>query len=534
MKNTNKMMSLPVLFIAICSTQWPVYWAIPYALGFYFIFWLILSMAMFGYYFVRFHITKNSYAHIPLAKNPSVLSLFGLFNRGGVEKIINDFQNEDGSFPPCFYHGVYTDGSHVVSLCDADAIKQVLTKVDAFPKFPPVYDTLATWIGDGLVTAKGAIWKKQRSLLTEMFHFKRLKSYLPTMHCCTSEFMQTLLQRPECKDEKPGILLHAHQEFKDLTLGVIVECAFGGDIDRSKVTALFDEWNKSIEVAFAVYMFYGNTVAPYLPIPWSLLGMRSMLSIKEEIDRIALDAIRRKRASWSKQSSEQSGQSDLVSEMFRAEEQSGQKISDAQIQAEVFTFLLAGTETSSNCLAFTMQCIAEHPEVQARIQAEVDALPEFKSQDASVFTSELIKKLPYTRATLEETLRRYPIVPYLERQVKQATTLAGTHIPAGTTVLLWFYAASNDEKQWSAAAEFKPDRFMQETKERRHAFAYTPFSAGKRNCIGRNFALQELSLVVAMMLHKYDVTLVQKGIMSFETTVICDGGVVRLTERERS
>lgn len=521
--------------IALASTKWNIQWAVACAFGVYLALWIVLTVVIFIFFFLRFHLTKGALSHFPRPANTSQLALFDMFNVGGIDRALDSLRNDDGTFPKCTYNGAYFDGSHAVSICDADAIQKVMkTEVDAFPKFPPIYDTYASWVGNGLVFSKGALWKKQRTLLNNMFQFQRLTNHCHSMASCIQKFIDSLPERDECKHvDHPGVLLHSHEEFKDLTLRIIIECSFGGDIDGRKVSKLFVEWTESQSVQLMIQTFFGPTLSHFFPVPWKLIGLRSMFDIKDELDALTLESIRRKRASWSAEGS----QCDLLSEMFLAEERSGEQISDVQIQAEMFVFLLAGSDTSSSTLAFAMQCIAEHKEVQSRIHEEVDAIPELKDRTLPI-TNDILKHLPYTRAVLHEVLRQFPIVPYLERLATESCELVpGLHIPAGTVVLMWFRAVANDPTYWKDPTKFDPLRFLRgsgATPEKHHPFAYNPFSAGPRNCIGRNFALQELILVVAMLAAKYEFTLVKKGVPTFETTMVCHGGEVRLTDRGSS
>lgn len=158
-------------------------------------------------------------------------------------------------------------------------------------------------------------------------------------------------------------------------------------------------------------------------------------------------------------------------------------LSDEDIRSEVDTFMSAGQDTSSATIQFALQLIGHHPDVQAKIHEELDSL--YGDDPDSEIKYEHLKEMRYLEKCIKETLRLFPPVLFIARDIVEEFKIRDKIIPAGTTCMVLFYQLHRDPKYFPNPEEFNPDRFSQENMSGRHAFAYTPFSAGPRNCIGQ-------------------------------------------------
>jgi len=174
---------------------------------------------------------------------------------------------------------------------------------------------------------------------------------------------------------------------------------------------------------------------------------------------------------------------------------------------EVNTFMFEGHDTTASGINWILHLLGNHPEIQAKCHDELDAVFGDDSRDV---TFDDLKNLPYLECVLKEALRLYPSVPMFARMLQEDVTMAGYLIPNGTQVLFFPYVVHRDPKHWPDPDTFNPDRFLPENSLGRHPFAYLPFSAGARNCIGQRFALIEEKTLMAWLLRFFKVKSVHR------------------------
>jgi cytochrome P450 len=172
---------------------------------------------------------------------------------------------------------------------------------------------------------------------------------------------------------------------------------------------------------------------------------------------------------------------------------------DRQLRDEVITLYLAGHETTASLLSWALYLLARHPQIQARVIAEVDA----RLSD-EVPSLEQLKGLQYTLQVIQEVLRLYPPAWTIARNAVADDQVMGYQVPAGAMVLISPYFAHRLEAFWPEPLRFDPERFSPQAVAARHPFAYFPFSLGPRICIGMQFSLHEARLVLAMLLRRFE------------------------------
>jgi cytochrome P450 len=184
------------------------------------------------------------------------------------------------------------------------------------------------------------------------------------------------------------------------------------------------------------------------------------------------------------------------------DEETGEGMDDRQLRDEVVTIMVAGHETTANALAWTWHLLGQHPDVEARLHAELaetlgDAVP----------IADDFPRLPFTRSIFEEALRLYPPVWLFDRLAVDDDEVMGYRIPAGSTVMLSPYVTQRLPDYWESPDRFDPDRFMPGRDGDRPRYAYFPFGGGPRQCIGNNFALMEGTLVLATLAGRFQLRL---------------------------
>jgi cytochrome P450 len=188
---------------------------------------------------------------------------------------------------------------------------------------------------------------------------------------------------------------------------------------------------------------------------------------------------------------------DLLTMLMEAHDETGATMSDKQLRDEVITLLTAGHETTTLVLAWTCCLIGTRPEVLEHMAAETAFL------NGRTPAYEDVMKLRYCRMVVEESMRLYPPVWTMSRTAVEEDEIGGYRIPAGSEILIFPYITQRHPKWWQEPDVFRPERFAPENSAARPRYAYLPFGAGPRTCIGLNFAMTEILVVLTMLLQRY-------------------------------
>ncbi|KAL1123288.1 hypothetical protein AAG570_002374, partial [Ranatra chinensis] len=183
-------------------------------------------------------------------------------------------------------------------------------------------------------------------------------------------------------------------------------------------------------------------------------------------------------------------------------------LSRSDIMEEVDTFMFEGHDTTSSAVTFSLFVIGTYPDVQEKIVAELYDI--FGESDRNVEMKDL-KQMEYLEKVIKETLRMYPSVPHISRMLTNDIKLDDNRtLPAGTNVSLLIYHMNRNPRFYPDPEKFDPERFSEDEVQKRHPFAYIPFSAGPRNCIGQKFAMMELKVILSTILRKLQVETITK------------------------
>ncbi len=294
--------------------------------------------------------------------------------------------------------------------------------------------------------------------------------------------------------------------FSKLTLEVILSTAFGVDaiIQKGENTEMLEKAKDIFKVPFLV-----RNLAR---LPFGKLLLRLMASLQGRkpgyFQGVANEIIKTRRQQGL------TGRKDLLHLMMIASEETTvegvSKLSDDEIVAQSVIFLLAGYETSSNTLSFTLYHLAVNPDVQDKLRTEIK---EAMESNAKKPLYDVAQNIEYLDCVIKEAQRLYPAAAQVNRQCSEDYDYNGIHIPAGTEVVIPIYVMHHDPDAWQDPEKFDPERFRGPAKDTRHAFQFLPFGAGPRTCIGMRFALLEIKIALARILMKY------KFVQSPETQV---------------
>ena len=358
-----------------------------------------------------------------------------------------------------------------------DDVKRVL--VDNARNYPKtsLMQRLKPVLGEGLLLSEGDFWKRQRRLAQPAFHRERLAELAATV----APIVEPALQRWEALAER-GEVFDLAAELIRLVLTLTGRMLFSTDLSASAtaveraVSTLLEEMNLQVLRALPL--------PDFLPLPGHL-RLRASIRV---LDRIVLDIIGQRHA-------HPHVENDVLSLLMEARDaDNGEGMSDRQLRDEVMTLLLAGHETTANALAWTFYLLQRHPEVEARLAQELDTV-----LGDRVPTFQDLPRLPYTARVFDEALRLYPPAWLISRLALAEDVLGGYPIPAGSIVVILPYVIHRHPDLWTDPERFDPDRFLPERAATRSRFAFLPFGAGQRMCIGSGLALLEGQLVLAMV-----------------------------------
>lgn len=368
-------------------------------------------------------------------------------------------------------------GKSVVFSRDAGLVQYALQKNHRnYRKSPIQTQDLVKYVGHGLLTSEGELWQKQRKLIQPAFHKKQLVNLLGAIQeAITTELTKIQIGRP--RDIFPI--------FNNLAFQTVVKSLFSSAVNQAEINRL-----QQITEA-AQKMLVKELRQPYLGWYFKLSG-----EIKKHTDE-AQEArdILKKLVVKRKQSKER--HNDLLDMLLDARYEDGSAMADEQLIDEILILFTAGHETTSNALTFTCELLARNIHVQHKVHTEVA-----KAKVTSDSLMDFIKNCPFTKNVIEESLRLYPPAYFIDRVNIEEDEFDGLIIPKNTNLLFSLREVHTNPELWEDAQEFKPERFS-EVSASHFSGQYFPFGAGPRMCIGNNFAMYEMILALAEIMHTY-------------------------------
>ena len=361
-----------------------------------------------------------------------------------------------------------------------DLIRPVLTQdYRHFSKNTTHYRMLRQVMGNGLVTNDGPDWVRQRRLIQPAFASRRLARFDQTINALTS----SLVARWERQD--PAEAVWIDREMSALTFDIVGETLFGRDIKEHarEMAEILEVVNLSSNDLRSFLTLY-----PWIPTAYNRKWKRAM----KRLDGIVYGLMEGRGADGN-------GGGDLLGRLFAArDEETGEGMHDRQIRDEVVTLILAGHETSAMALSWTLYLLATHPEIEARLVEHLEA-----SLHGAPAGAEDLPRLTYLKQVVQEAMRIYPPVWGYVRRAEAETELGDYVLPAGTWVGVVTWALHRRPDFWPDPERFDPDRFAPERAEERDFFAYLPFAAGPRTCIGAGMAMLEIQLILAQLVPRF-------------------------------
>lgn len=354
------------------------------------------------------------------------------------------------------------------------------------------------FFGQGLLHSQGESWRRQRRRAQPAFQRQRIKAYGETMVSCTEQ-MLTTWQDGDTRD--------VYEEMVRLLTQIVAEVFFDAEIVGKS-----EEMCKALERVAKTFDERGKRGL------FRSSGSSRFHEANKRLDELIYGIINERRDN-------DKDTEDLLSTLLRFRDEDGNRISDEQLRSELVTMFFAGSETTALTLSWAWYLLSQHPEVETKLLTE---LQEVLGDRAP--TAEDLPRLRYAEMVVKESMRLYPPVWDIKRQAVEECEIGGYHVPAGTQLFMSQWVVQRDPRYFENPEAFVPDRWEDGFAERIPKYAYFPFGAGPRLCIGGSLAMMQATLLLATIANKFRLVSGQQAIPQPSITLRPKGGMSMVLE----
>lgn len=398
--------------------------------------------------------------------------------------VLNEFVKEKGDVFE-MYMGGFTKA---IFTTDPEIAQYVMQKNNRnFRKSEIQTKMIAQFAGQGLLTSEGEYWLRQRRLIQPGFHRAKLAALSDIMLKVVQESWNDLDQYATNNQS-----FDLSTEMTKMAFQVVAKSLFTTSVSDEELETLADNIQEIQEYIVR------RLRQPYL-IPWFYLSGKTQRQVKisKESKAIILKIIQERRASGKTYD-------DLLDMLLAARyEDTGEGMTDQQLLDESLILFVAGHETSANALAWAFYLLCKNPDAIHKIRTEYQSVVGDRKIEFTDFP-----QLKYTTQVIQETMRIYPPAWITDRLANTPDNIKGYQIPKDRMFAIYIYGLHHSEKYWDEPEKFKPERFEKENMKGKPSFAYMPFGGGPRLCIGNNFAMMEMQMVILELLKRYDFHLI--------------------------
>ncbi|MDP4025355.1 cytochrome P450 [Methylobacterium sp. NEAU 140] len=393
------------------------------------------------------------------------------FLRHGRKNLITTLMEAHFDLPIVAAEGMV---GRITMVSDPALIRHVLVdNAAAYRKDDLQRRILAPGLGNGLLSAEGDEWRLQRRTLAPVFSPRTVQGFSEAMNAAGARLARRLRRRA-------GARVDVFLEMTRVTLDVLERTIFTTGLP-SDPDALGRAITRFLEAAGQIDPLDMFGVPDFVPRIGRFRARPAGRYLEEVVDAL----IARRRPLMEAGTAPR----DLLTLLLAAQDpETGVGLSEHAVKANINTFIAAGHETTAVSLTWALYCLSQDPAALARLEAEVDAAG---AGDVSV------ERLPFARAVVEEAMRLFPPVPFLSRQALQTDRLGRIKVPRGSVVIVAPWVVHRHRLLWDEPEAFVPERFLPENRDRIPRFAYLPFGAGPRICIGLSFSVQEATILLA-------------------------------------
>jgi cytochrome P450 len=360
-------------------------------------------------------------------------------------------------------------------------IQHVLkTNAENYQKSEIQVKRMGHFLGKGLLTTHGEPWRTQRRLIQKGFDRKQLDALSSIMQDSLAESLRDF----DRQIRVGPVDIYPH--LMKMTFAMVARSLFGARLKDEDIDLV------SHTICTVQEFIVRQTIQPYLN-PW--FAASGELRKHEEM-RVRADSVL---MAYIKQRRHQEPGHDLLQTLMDARYSDGQGMSDELVLSESMQLLVAGHETSSNGLSWLLYLLSSHPECLERVRQEFDSV----LGDAPLSHAD-VPKFEFTNQVIQEALRLYPPFWMIDREAVADDHVDGIDIPRGSTVIVYVYGAHHAPRYWERPESFEPERFIKTNEKLRTPFTYLPFGGGPRVCIGNQYAMLQILMILSDLLRKYD------------------------------
>src|SRR5580700_4548106 len=364
-------------------------------------------------------------------------------------------------------------------------IQHVLkTNADNYHKSEIQVKRMGHFLGKGLLTSHGEVWRTQRRLIQKGFDRKQLDVLSSIMQDSLAESLWDF-----DRDARIGPVDICPQLMR-ITFGMVGRSLFGARLKEDDIDLI------SRTISIIQEFMVRQTIQPYLN-PWfSVSGeLRKHDEMRARADGILLDYIRRRR--------QEAPCHDLLQILMDARYSDGEGMSDELVLSESMQLLVAGHETSSNALSWLLYLLSSRPDCLERVRWEFDSV-----LGGTPLSYSDVPKFEFATQVIQEGLRLSPPFWMVDRMALSDDSVGDLVIPRGSTIVVYVYGVHHSPRYWENPELFDPERFTKEKEKLHTPFSWLPFGAGPRGCIGGNYAMLQIFMILSVLLRKYDFRLV--------------------------
>jgi cytochrome P450 len=360
-------------------------------------------------------------------------------------------------------------------------IQHVLkTNAENYQKSEIQVKRMGHFLGKGLLTTHGEAWKTQRRLIQKGFDRKQLDALSSIMQDSLAESLRDFDRQVSAGP------VDIYPHLMKMTFAMVARSLFGARLKDDDIDLV------SHTICTVQEFIVRQTIQPYLN-PWFAASgeLRKHEEMRVRADAVLMEYIKQRR--------NQAPGNDLLQTLMDARYSDGEGMSDELVLSESMQLLVAGHETSSNGLSWLLYLLSSHPECLERVRQEFDSV----LGDAPLSHAD-VPKFEFTTQVIQEGLRLYPPFWMIDREAVADDRVGDIDIPKGSTVIVYVYGAHHAPRYWESPESFEPERFIKTNEKLRTPFTYLPFGGGPRVCIGNQYAMLQILMILSDLLRRYD------------------------------
>lgn len=378
-------------------------------------------------------------------------------------------------------------------LTQPDIVDRILGEdVERYPKSDLMGTILYQILGNGVFVSNGEVWKRQRRMMNPAFEFARISEVFPLMMQAADAMRERLDKVADGRDVAMDF------EMTHVTADIIFRTIFSEPIPPEDAESIFDAFNNYQELAYIHGVWNMAGLPQALSIP-RLRAIRHARNIRGPLARMV-----RKRFELLETDPENKPQ-DILQSLIEAQDNDGSKFTEKELIDQIAVMFLAGHETSASALSWALYLVAQDRDIQDRMHAET----ELAFGQEGGLQPRHFKFLKLTRDVFRETLRLYPPVSFVPRDITVPETMRDKKLKKGSAIFISLWLMQRHREIWKNPDTFDPDRFSRDDEKEAIRSAYMPFSQGPRVCLGASFALQEAAIILSMIAHHYEIAPVE-------------------------